>query len=346
MLDSLLRLEEGVWALAAEGLSEEQLGHVRSIVATWLAGDPADRIAEVAKLPGFADLVGRSSGAPSSVVGELTGLLSVDPLAGLEPAVRELGQARLLAERAFYYAQRMPEVVTARVELLLLNSAQTAEVSGALASVERVSHAAASLAATAEGLPASFAAERDAALTQISSELTAQREGLVRDLESARAPLVELLEDTRGTAEAGRAMADSLTATLQALDAFVGRFAGKDEEEPAGEPAPVRTAIDATGEPAPAGRPFDITDYGATAERIGVAARELGTTIATLERSLPEVRRVLDEAAARADRSLDHASMRALQLLGAALAGSALAILLVRRISLRWRVAGERSSGR
>jgi len=341
MIDSLVQLEEGVWSIADEGLTDEQLRQVREIVATWLAGDPASHVVDVAKLPGFGDLTGQSKAGPGSVVGEITSLISVDPLSGLEPAVREVQQTRLLAERAFYYLQRLPELLSARVELLALRSSQSAEVGGALASVERASQAAASLAATAEALPASFATEREAAFTQLSRELTVQREGLVHDLETARAPLTELLEGTRGTAEAGRAMADSLTETLQALDTFVGRFAGKDQE-PSGSAPPSSAPSAADGEPA--GRPFDITDYGATAERIGVAARELGTTIATLERSLPEVRRVLDEFAARADRSLDHAALRALQLLCAALAGTALASLLVRRISLRWKVAVERST--
>lgn len=343
MLDALVRLEQGIWSLAAEALTEAQLAQVRSLVETWLAGDPASLVVDVAKLPGFDDLAGPDQGK-GSIVGELTGLLSVDPLSGLEPAVREVAQTRLLLERFFYYLQRMPEIVSARVEILVQRSGQSAEVSGALASVERVSLAAASLAATAEALPASFATEREAALAQISAELTAQRAGLVADLETARAPLAELLEETRGTAEAGRDMSDSLAEALRVLDAFVGRFM-EDGGEPAGATALAEPPAGASAEPA--GRPFDITDYGTAAERIGVAARELGTTIATLDRSLPEVQRVLEEAAARADRSVDHAFARALQFLGVALAGAVLALLVVRRIAPRPRaVPGGPSAGR
>ncbi|HEX6884257.1 MAG TPA: hypothetical protein VF530_12840, partial [Planctomycetota bacterium] len=211
MIEALQRQEQAIWNLTAEGLPEPYLGKVREIVAAWLAGDDASRIAEVAKLPGFADIGAKQGGG---LVGDLTSLVRLDTLSGLEPMVREVAQSRQLLERVFYYLQRQPEILSARVELLTLRASQSSESQGVLASVERVSLAAESLAATAATLPASVAAEREAALTQLSAELTAQREGLVADLESARAPLVELLGETRGTAESGRAMADSLTGTL------------------------------------------------------------------------------------------------------------------------------------
>lgn len=333
MIESLLRLEKEAWALAAEGLSEAQLGQVHAIVDTWLAGDPASRVTDISKLPGFVDMAGAGKGDKSGLVGELTALVTIDPLSGLEPTVREIEQSRQFAERAFYYLQRMPEILSARVELLVMRSSQAPEVQGTLASVQRVTEAAASIAATAEALPAQFSAEREAALAQISRELTAQREGLVHALETAQKPVTELLEGTRRTVEASRAMSDSLTETLRVLDAFVGRF-DKDEESGAA-PAPVVVPSEATAEPA--GKPFDISEYGLAAERIGVAAKELGATIATLDNSLPEVQRVLGEVVAQGERSVDHAFARAFQLLAAALAGAAVSVLLVRRISLRWK---------
>jgi len=328
MVEALTRLEESVWSLTAEGLPEPYLGQVRQIVADWMAGDPTSRISEVAKLPGFTELGGTSRANPG-LVSELTSLVRLDTLSGLEPMVREVAQSRQLLERIFYYLQRQPELLSARVELLVLRASHSPEAQGTLASVERVSQAAASLAATAAALPASVAAEREAALAQLSAELTAQRAGLVADLETARAPLVEILTETQGTAEAGRAMADSLTGTLTALDAFVGRFDDGDEPPAAPEVAP---EADQEVAPAPASKPFDVAEYGLAAERIGVAAHELEQTIATLERSLPEVQRVLDETTARAARAIDHAWKRALQLVGFALGGLVLALVIVRRV--------------
>lgn len=344
MIDSLLRLEKEVWALAGEGLNEAQVGQVHAIVDTWLAGDPESRITDVSKLPGFVDLAGKSREGKSGLVGELTSLVTIDPLSGLEPTVREIEQSRQFAERAFYYLQRMPEVLSARVELLVLRSVQTPAVLGTLGGLQRISEASASLAATAAALPADFSAEREAAVAQISRELTAQREGLVRDLQTAQQPLSELLDGTRRTAEASRAMSDSLAEALRVLDGFVGRFDKGDEDvehaQPSTAPAPTGAASTAAAEPAK--KPFDIAEYGVAAERIGVAARELGETIATLDKSLPEVQRVLAEVAARGDSTVDHAFARALQLLAAALGGAGLTVLVVRRISLRWKSSSAR----
>jgi hypothetical protein len=328
MVDSLGRLEEAVWLMAGEVLSKEELDEMRQMVQAWLGGEEA-RFVDIANMPGLLDLAKGSKSGASGVVDSLTQMVTLDPLSGLEPAVREVEQARLLGERLFFFTQRMPGLLATRIELMTLRSVQTSEARGALESWERLSKAAESMAATA----ASFPAEREAALTQISTELTAQREGLVHDLETSREPLVELLEETRSATEAGRAMSDSLTQTLQALDAFMGRFDKEEKEGPEVETPPAEK---------PAGRPFDITEYGDTAERIGVAVGELAEAIATLDRSLPEVQRVLDEVVARGTVGVDHAFRRGLQLLLAGLAGAASAVLAVRWISRRLRISPER----
>lgn len=324
MVDTLRGLEQRLWNLAGEVLPPDFLAEVKGIVTTWMESEPSSRVDEIALLPSFLDLAG-SDKAEGGLVNDLTNLVRVDPLAGLEPAVREVEQVRQMAERTFYYLQRQPEILSARVELLTLRASRTDEARRTFESVERVSQAAASLAATAEALPASVAAEREAALDQISAELTAQRAGLVADLEGSRATLVQLLEELRGTTESGASMATALTATIEALDHFLSRFDKPADEAaaaaPAAEPAP----------DAPPARPFDINDYGLAAERIGQAAHELAATVETLDRSLPEVERLIGAAAARTEQSLDHAWRRALQLVGATLLGVFVLVLVLRR---------------
>jgi hypothetical protein len=322
MLDSLVMLEKSVWDLADEALNDAQMKQVHAVVDHWLAGDKEHRITDITRLPGFVDTA-RAKGEDQNLFADLGDLVSIDPLGGLEPAVREVAEARQLAERAFFFLQHMPDLLSTRIELLALRSSQTEPVQLTLASVERVSEAAKSIAATAAALPADVRAERETAIAQISAEIDAQRAGLVHDLETARAPLVELLEKSRGTLEAGKTLSDSLKTTIEAVDVFMARF--PPEEKVPGQPEP------------PPGRPFDITEYGAAAERIGVAVRELGTTIETLDKSLPQVQRALDEAAARGERTVDHVFERAYWFLGLALAGILAVILLVRWISPRLR---------
>ena len=49
-------------------------------------------------------------------------LLNMDPLAGMEPAVREIAQTRMFAERAMFVTQKMPTLLRWQMELLSLNA--------------------------------------------------------------------------------------------------------------------------------------------------------------------------------------------------------------------------------
>ena len=66
--------------------------------------------------------------------------------------------------------------------------------------------------------------------------------------------------------------------------------------------------------------------------RIGAAAAELRALVTELDASLPEVQRLVDEAARRGEASVDHAFRRGLQLGLILIAAAAGAALLVRRL--------------
>jgi hypothetical protein len=328
ILTALNELESDLWNLAADGMTPEQLADTHKLVDAWLKDDPLAHSNNVSQLPNFNDL---SSGATSLVSG-ITDLVRLDPLEGLEPATRELRELRALSERLFFFAQRAPEMLQARIQLMSLQAAQSPESRTVLESVERVSRSADSLSATAEALPAKFSAERIAAIEQVSGELDRQREGLVNVLQTAREPLTDVLGETRTAAEATRALSESLTVTLEALGIFLDRFKKTDS---AAQPPGTK--------PATPSRPFDVTEYGAAAERIGVAVQEIHATLDALDQRLPEIRRVVDEAAVRGEQTIDYAWRRMLELVLASLLGAALAVLGVRWISGRWKQAAVRS---
>jgi hypothetical protein len=334
LVAALKRLEDAVWKLAEEAMTPEQLADTRLILQEWLAGDPDARVADAGRLPEIGDVLARRSGAAGLVSG-VTDLVRIDPLSGLEPATREFAQIRALGERLFFYAQRLPDLMEARVRLAGLRTAHADQTQEFLAGWERATHSLESVAATAAALPAQVSAERETALAQLSAELERQREGLVRDLEQAQAPLTELLGETRTAVESTRALSDSLQLTFPALGTFLDRFekdeAADAEAESAAPAAPAAEAAEA----ASGARPFDITEYGVAAERIGAAVHELNATLAELERNLPALQRALDETAARGERTVDHVFRRALVLVLVALAGGVVAVLLVRALSAR-----------
>jgi hypothetical protein len=295
---AVARLESLAWGKAAKVFDEQQLTEIRSVIDEWLAQNPDAR---ASALPHLHEVFNRAAGGgeegQTGFIGELTGMLTIDPLAGLEPAAREVELTRQFAERTFFHLQRMPRLLEAQAELLALRATTRPESRGLLEDFERVSLAAESLAGTAGTLPA-----------EVSAELTRQREGLVRDLETAVDPALELLGGARATLEATRETSLALTEALRAFDTMMARFDRPDEP-----PAAVEE---------PRGRPFDITEYGDTAEKIGLAAHELSAAIATLDGTIPKLESTLDSAALRAQATVDQAYRRALQLLVVALLGS------------------------
>ena len=340
VLDTLLRVEQDAWSLAADATSPGQIEEAHAIIAAWLERSAQTDPSDVNALPAFSEIL--ASGGEGSDPFGLIDLIAIDPLSGLEPAVAEVQQSRRLGERGLYYLEHLPSLMSARAELIGLRSAQSAEMQDALADFDRVSAAAASLAATAERLPATVAAERDALLTQLSREITAQREGLLRDLEEARGPLGEILRETQGAAVAGREMSQAALAALEA-----GQALARALDELLASAGALRGdggTAEGAGQPPLLARPFDIAEYAAAAESFTRTAQALTETLATLDRGLPQLQRAIDGALAQGDRAVDRAFLRALQLLAIALVGGAATVLVVRRITMRW-AARERRAG-
>jgi hypothetical protein len=296
---------------------------------SWREQNPDMGITALVRLPPFRAIAKSRTSDGKGMGTALGDLLSVDPLSGLEPAVAEIEQTRLFGERTMFYLQRAPIVLSTQIELLGLKLMKMPEVHSALEDSERISKAALSLAETAASLPESVRAEREAAVRQISDELARQRQGFLTDLEKAQEPTREILTDARETLEAGTQMSTALKGAIGALDGFI---AGVREARPA-PGAPPRPEE-------PPGKPFDVTEYGAAASRVEAAARELHGLVATLDRSLPEVRTMMDEAAARSETVVDHAYGRALRLGGFLIGAAAIAMLAVRWISARFLARG------
>ena len=322
-------LEDRGWMILGDFLQAEQISKFRQVASEWEALQKGKGEEMSTQPPNFLEAL-KLLRKDEETSGGLLGFIQLDPLAGLEPAAREVALSRQFAERMLFWAQRLSAMVEDELELAVLRAQRLPEVTGVLANVDRVTAAADSLAATAAALPQQVTAEREAALRQLSEEVTAQREGLVRDLESSRETMESLLAESRQTLEAGATMSKELTPALLALDAFVGRFVKRPEPGAPPEPEP---------EPdpnAPPKKPFDIADYGATAERVGAMAGELRTLVAQLDESLPKVQEMVGTAAAGGKEAVDHAFKRGLQLGLALIAAAGCVALLVRWIGARW----------
>jgi hypothetical protein len=334
MVTALRHAEEDIWIIADRVLSKKQHDSVKATLVKWREQNPDAVLTGSVRMPAFQDLLTVHEKDQTNALDDFAGLFNFDPLSGLEPATREVKQARLLAERALYYVQRTQLVIPTQLELLSLKMTSGPDVQAALQSTERVSKAADSLAETAKTLPESVRVEREAAVKQISDELTAQRQGLVVDLEHAQEPAKQILTQAQVTLEAAERTSTALQGAIGTLDTFVGRFDKKQSSDVG--------VVEASGPTKPAGKPFDVAEYGVAAEHIGDAARDLNGLIDAVDRQLPQLRRTLDEVAARGDQTVDHAFERGLTLGLLLIGAAALAALAVRWISNRWLRAAAR----
>jgi hypothetical protein len=301
-------LEQEAWTNAATILTPAQLEELRGLIAKWRERNPKVVLVGFVHFAEFAQSSGVSPEARKKP-GSLFGLIGLDPLADLDPAVRQIEQSRLLAERAIFYMQRVPYLLDLQTERIVSQATLSPQVERANTSLERASLAMADYARIGDSLPDSFAREREAMIRQMSGELLAQQ-----------VELRGMLADLQTTLAAGSETAVAVDAAVKSLDRLVARF-------------PRRGA----GGVLAAGRPFDITEYSAAAQEFAKTARELTQLLETLGREGVPVADAVADGVAAGRGLVDYLFGRAL-LLGLLLIASGLAAALAYR-ALAQRIA-------
>jgi hypothetical protein len=307
--DAHRRLEEQARTLAQDFVTADQFAQLQRVIDEWRRQNPHIRAVAYVHFRDFANSIGHPGSGEDISLGSLFSLLGIDPLSGLDPAVREIAQSRELAERTIYYAQRLPNLLDMQVERMTDQFAVTPETLRLLANIDRTARAAEDTGRLASELPAVLAREREAAIRQFMAAI---------DTESAHTRA--LITELRGTLEAGTATSNSLTTAIRAFDQLMAGFQ---------KPAPT------AGPSATPGRPFNITEYTAAAAEITRAADELKQLIAGIEQGGPGLTQSADRAAASLQGVVDHAYWRLAQLIGLILLGGLVTALAYRGIAPR-----------
>jgi hypothetical protein len=256
VLETYERLEHDVWALLGEPGQRQRPG-LDALLADWVKNNPQVRN------PSFVRFADFTSGEEQVRVHAIPGLLDIvglDPFAGMDPTVREVEQARVLAERAVYYTQRLPRLLNIQGRLIAVQARtapETRQVLDTFAGVERLS---ASLTKLTDNAPALVSQQREAAIAQFMDELARQQQQML--------PLAAQL---RAAIEAGHATADSLNTLIQSTDRLVARF------------APQRN------QPSAPAKPFDINDYTRTIVELAASARDLQALVKDIDASSPHL---------------------------------------------------------
>jgi hypothetical protein len=311
-------LEASAWELTEGVFTTEQQQEIRDAIRRWWDSNPETQLTFFVRPGEFSRIIAHTAN-DNARPGSVWSVVGLDPTVGLDPAVREVTQTRLFAERALYMVQRMPFMARWQVELLADNLVNEQHIAGVLTntaslteSIDRLSRATESASATAALLP---------------DRVTAERKAILEALEAQEGRLRELCLDINRTLVSGEAMASSFNTALITFDALMKRFG-------VGEPAPPDAPSQPEAAPAP---PFNILDYAHTAEQIAAMARQLDLLIQesgsildspALDRRIGELDSLAERARADTKSVLNHAFLLATGLIVLVLA----AVLIGRRV--------------
>ncbi len=298
-------LEAAAWQLVTDALTAAQQQELRALFVAWHEQNPDVVNVPFVRFQSFVSQMRAQSAPDSSLLpGGLMGIIGLDPMAGLDPAVRQVEQSRLLAERAVFYAQRMPVLIDLQLDRSLNRLASGPESLKLQQKTATLADSAARFATIAEGLPGTLSAEREALIRQLTDTLDAQQ-----------ATLRPMLTELRGTLEAGGAAATSVDQAVRSIDALVARFAKKPGEPP--------------------GKPFDINEYTQAAAGIARAANDLERLLAEVDTRTPRVVSAFGVGAAQGRALVDYLFVRVAWLIGLLCAGLLATLLLYRRLAPR-----------
>lgn len=299
VIEKYEKAEAQIWELAAQVMDAKQLDELKQSIDQWRKENPEQHYVSFVRLQNLRKAKA-SKDNDSQTYGSIFSLLYLDPFAGLDPAAREMEMSRHTAERAMYQFQRMPRMLDWQLSLVLSKFLALSEIQDLLASSDRFSMA-------ARDLPKQIAEERVA---------------LIRDLDANEPRLQALLGELRKTLEAGGVAADSMNATVLALNNFVASCAKESTQGITNSPS---------------SRPFDVTEYGTSAGRISDAAREMDTLVNSVDQKiLPQAEVVIGRAKSAGAELVDHMFWRAVALVLITLAGVIAAMLTYRAVAIRF----------
>ena len=323
LLEAIRKLRIDIWNVASRVLEPQQLQQLDALILDWRRRNPQVDVLAYLRFDEVASQRG-------SVLEEIkaSGLF-----AEIASATKVADEARLLGERAFYQAKRMPFLMTWQAEALIDSTLGQPQLAQSLELAKTVASTAERTSKFVEQLPARIEKERE-----IVVGLLEDRQGrLAKTMGEARTTMAaaeQLAQRAEKVAEVGERVVANLrdtvsgvTQTSQAVDALLSKHV---------PPSP-------PGAPAAAGKPFDIEPYAKVSGDVNQTVAGLVTLVGATDGLLTKKPWVapLDEVDARVAARIDQVFMRALLLLVAAF----VLALVYRWITSRWTRGASKGSG-
>lgn len=199
--------EEDIWKLAGRYLTEGQLKELSAAIQTWRESHPAERYVSMVRLTEFPEAKTASASASPKGPSSVFGLLFLDPFASLDPAMRQVESSREAVDRYFFYLQRMPTILSWRVDSMSRQMLNSSELQQFVDNTTRFASATSTFAdsvKTMTGLLKQFpqqlsderrqavehvaqktSQERSAAVLQVSHEVAQERDAAIKQVAQA-----------------------------------------------------------------------------------------------------------------------------------------------------------------
>lgn len=191
---TLKQQDELVWTLAARYFSPAQIEELRSAIATWCQTHPDIGYVAMIRLIDLPQPKPKSGRSLLRTPESIFSLAFLDPLAGLDPAVREIAVTRATAARMFFYIQRMPDLVRWQGEMLYMDMLAAPELQTVVRNTTtfsdnttRFTDACQQFADTISRFPYELTLERQRAIEQLDAALAVQRTAAIDQLAQATA---------------------------------------------------------------------------------------------------------------------------------------------------------------
>jgi hypothetical protein len=299
--------EADIWKLAGKVLKPEQQTDLRQSIAAWNHDNPLRESLVALRTLDFASRVEALGQNEVRKTGSVFSLLNVDPLAGMEPAVREVAQTRMFGERVLFVTQKMPTLLRWQTELLSVNAVEMPAVQQLISNSTQLSASVERFAYVAERLP---------------EQLSTERQEIIKALQTQEKDIGSLMEQ-------GTQFSDSLNTTFTTFEALMKRFG---VGEPKSEEPPPPDAV-----------PFRIQDYTQSAAQIQATAEQLTEFLGVLDGTMSsshlaqfsaQVGQVVQQAQAGGKEVVDYAFWKGILLVAIVLMAALIYRFLVTRLLL------------
>jgi hypothetical protein len=310
LIQAMRTLRVDIWNVAGRVLRPEQLQQLDALILDWRKRNPHVETLSYLRFDEVAGLRGKNA---------LDEIKATGFFAEIAGATKVADDARLLAERAFYQAKRMPFLMTWQMESLMNEMLVKPELSQSINAADSLAKSADRTSLFVEKLPEQLTKEREA-IVNVLEDKNGRLAKLMGEVRSTTASADQLAATVHKVTESGerltlnlRDTATSVTTTSQALDQLLAKHSSP---------------------PKPDAKPFEIEPYVKASADINQTVAGLNTLLGTTDSFLGRRSWAApaQDASAMLSALIDHAFWRTLTLIAVFFA----LLFIYRLATARW----------